>query len=438
MTDDQKAYLPNYDISDAAGVITDKLVGTPSEDHTWLGATLSLEDLVKVRLRFETTDANVRVQIGDQIYDAEDFVSAGVNKYLVYSEGIYATDFDKKITAMFIDAEGNQIGQKVEYSVNTYLSYINGLTESAAKDIVQAVYNYGKSSVTYRDIVDEPVKVQGGTLYQLTDSSQMNSYIVHTENNKLMIFDGGYGRNLADIVSLAQEITGSAVPEVEAWFLSHAHSDHVEAFIYLMNEQVPSLNVKKVYSNLPSRAYVEKHDGLTTYDALVSALDKLPEGVHVTVQQGDVITVDGLSVEVLLTPDETADVMQGGVAINESSVVFRLNIGGQRVLFLGDIYHSSSTRLQTIYGSDLQADVVQMSHHGSQGAYFGLYKVIAPKACLWPTPQWLWNNDSGSGYDTGSWETIDLYEYMRDECGVEIHYVAKDGVQKLEFPMSFE
>ena len=413
-------------------------MGTPDANYTWLGATLNLEDLVQIRLRFTTTDENVRVQIGDVIYGADDFVMVGTDTYLVYSEGIYATDFDKKITAMFIDAEGNQIGEKVEYSVNTYLSYIDGLAESTTKDIVQAIYNYGMTSVAYSVATNKPVAIRGGTLYQLTDRDQMNSYVIHTENNKLMIFDGGYDRNLADIVTLAKELTGQEVPEIEAWFLSHAHSDHVNAFVALMNQQVPSLTVKNVYSNLPSRAYVEKHDGLTTYDALVSALAKLPDGVSVTVQQGDVITVDGLNVEVLLTPDETADVMQGGVAINESSVVFRLTIGGQRVLFLGDIYHSSSTRLQAAYGSDLQADVVQMSHHGSQGAYFELYKLIAPKVCLWPTPQWLWDNNPGTGYDTGSWETIDLYEYMRDVCGVEIHYVAKDGVVKLEFPMSFE
>ena len=265
----------------------------------------------------------------------------------------------------------------------------------------------------------------------------MNSYVIHTENNKLIIFDGGYRRNLTDIVKLAKELTGKAVPEVEAWFLSHAHEDHVEAFIELMDGQMRSLNVKKVYSCLPSRGYVDKHGGLKTYDALVAALNKLPEGDSVTVKTGDIITVDGLKVEVLLTVDETANVLAGGTAINESSTVYRLTIGGQRVLFLGDIYHSSSSRLQAAYGNDLTADVVQMAHHGSQGAYFELYKLIAPKACLWPTPQWLWDNNPGSGYNTGVWETISLHKYLVEECGVQHHYVAKDGVQKLVFPMNF-
>ncbi len=437
LSDVQKTYLSDYKINQAAGVVTEMVTGTPDGNYTWNAATLGLYDLIKVRFKFTVKDiANTRIKIGDVIYDEDDFIEAGGGKYYVYSAGIYATDFDEPITAMFIDAAGNPVGQQVEYSVNTYLKYVNGLQESPVKDIAQAIYNYGMASNAYADTTAPLVK--GGTLYQLPDTDQICSYIIHTENNELMIFDGGYSRNLADIVTLAKEITGEEVPVVEAWFLSHAHNDHVEAFIALMDQEVPSLNVKKVYSCLPSREYVEKHNGLATYDKLIAALDKLPEGVSVTVRQGDVVTVDGLPVEVLLTPDETANVVQGGVAINESSVVFRLTIGGQRVLFLADIYHSSSSRLEAAYGDDLTADVVQMAHHGSQGAYFELYKRISPKACLWPTPQWLWDNDPGTGYDTGSWETIDLYEYMTDVCGVEHHYVAKDGLHKLDFPMSFE
>ena len=439
LTDVQKTYLTNYDMGQASGVVEDPVTGTRDERYTWNAATLGLYDLIKVRFKFTTADvSNTRIQIGETIYDSEDFVSLGGGKYYVYTEGIYATDFDKVITAKFVDAEGNPIGEQVSYSVNTYLSYVNGLQGSKIKDIAQAIYNYGMTSAAYEHAAQP--QIVGGTLYQLDDSNQMNSYVVHTENNKLLVFDGGYERNLADIVALAKDITGSDVPEIEAWFLTHAHSDHVGAFIALMNEAVPSLNVKKVYYNLPSREYkyMVTHNSLTTYDALIAALDKLPEGAGVVVHQGDVVTVDGLFVETLLTVDETANVAAGDTAVNESSVVYRLTIGGQRVLFLADIYHVSSSRLAAAYKNDLTADVVQVAHHGSQGAYFDLYKTIAPKACLWPTPQWLWDNNPGTGYDTGSWETIELYEYLRDECGVEHHYVAKDGIQKLVFPMHFE
>ncbi len=309
------------------------------------------------------------------------------------------------------------------------------------------------------DATETPgVSVAGGTLYQLSDTkdAQMMSYMIKTDNNKLIMLDGGYGRNKVDIIDLAKKITGKAVPEIEAWFFSHTHNDHVEAFSELMigvpkdpddpsqgmvNDYAGALNIKKIYYNITSKAYVEAQEpgSLKTYEKFVQALDQYPKGQQVVVQPGDVITIDGIKIEVLLVPDESAKPGATSVAINEASVVYRFTIGGQRVLFLGDIYTASSSRLVRAYKNDLQADVVQMAHHGSQGAPMALYKKVAPKACLWPTPKWLWENDQGKGYNTGPWECVSLSKYMTEQLGVkaEHHYVAKDGLIELKFPMTF-
>ncbi len=47
-----------------------------------------------------------------------------------------------------------------------------------------------------------------------------------------------------------------------------------------------------------------------------------------------------------------------------------------------------------------------MAHHGQAGATKQLYEAIAPKICLWPTPEWLWNNDAGNGKNTRTMENI--------------------------------
>lgn len=47
-----------------------------------------------------------------------------------------------------------------------------------------------------------------------------------------------------------------------------------------------------------------------------------------------------------------------------------------------------------------------MSHHGQQGATKELYECINPKICLWPTTDWLWNNDDGNGIDSRTMENI--------------------------------
>lgn len=270
-------------------------------------------------------------------------------------------------------------------------------------------------------------------LYQLNDYSQMMSYVIKTKNNKLIIIDGGYDRNGKDLVALAKTLTGEETPEIEAWLMTHVHEDHVDAFSEIMAKETPELHVKHIYYNFPSRDFVKKYaeSTLETYDKFAKAAAKFTEDQITIVQTGDTFTMDGIRIEVLLTPDESITEN----AINESSVVYRFTIDGQTVLFLGDAAQEAGTRLLKMYKDDLASDVVQMAHHGSHGVAKSVYKRINPKVCLWPTPKWLWENDSGDGYNSGPHETILVYAYVRDQVGVQKHYIAKDGVQRLEFPL---
>ena len=77
-------------------------------------------------------------------------------------------------------------------------------------------------------------------------------------------------------------------------------------------------------------------------------------------------------------------------------------------------------------GDRLKADIVQMAHHGQNGVDKKVYMAVAPRICLWPTPQWLWDNDNGDGYDSGAWRTLETRQWI-EELGVERNYVVKDG-----------
>ena len=59
------------------------------------------------------------------------------------------------------------------------------------------------------------------------------------------------------------------------------------------------------------------------------------------------------------------------------------------------------------------------------------YRSIRFRACLWPTPLWVWNNDVGEGFNTAWMETIDTRRWM-DEIGIEEHYPSWQGIVKIE------
>ena len=74
-----------------------------------------------------------------------------------------------------------------------------------------------------------------------------------------------------------------------------------------------------------------------------------------------------------------------------------------------------------------------MAHHGQQGVTKEFYAVASPTVCLWPTPDWLWDNNAGGrGKNTGPWKTLETRAWM-EEMGIDKHYVSKDGLIKMTF-----
>ena len=100
---------------------------------------------------------------------------------------------------------------------------------------------------------------------------------------------------------------------------------------------------------------------------------------------------------------------------------------------MGDAEPAEGDRLLHLYKGTgkLKADYVQMAHHGQGGVTFEVYEEIAPKACFWCTPLWLWNNDAGKGFNTHVFKTVEVRGWM-DRLGITEHYILKDGLQVVE------
>lgn len=89
--------------------------------------------------------------------------------------------------------------------------------------------------------------------------------------------------------------------------------------------------------------------------------------------------------------------------------------------------------LKSKYAEQLPSDYVQMAHHGQRGVSELFYRCVKPSGCFWPTPDWLWANDAGKGYDTGPWETVRVREWMHN-LNVQHHYVMATGLQQIDAP----
>ena len=278
-------------------------------------------------------------------------------------------------------------------------------------------------------------------LYQITPDSimLMNCYVIKTKNNKIIVIDGGgvASENCGYLYKELQKISGKEVPEIDAWFFSHMHDDPVNEFITIGKDKTKEIIVKNVYFNFASREFMEKVETgrfAFLYDGLQEAYDRFfGDGSFAktngkNIFAGDTVEVDGVKFEILLTvTDEEIE-----RNINDTSLIFRATIDNQTVMFLGDAFIPEGNRLLEKYGESIKSDVVQMAHHGQSGVDKDVYATINPKLCLWPSPQWVFDNINGN------LRTLEVREWMLD-IGVEHHVVTGwQGTQVLSFPIDFD
>ena len=233
---------------------------------------------------------------------------------------------------------------------------------------------------------------------------------------------------------------------VDLWLLTHPHHDHFGAFLTLCGQD-PSLSVARLCCRFPSiddlRLYEPRSEAemqlWDTFDKL--SRDRFADALHVNCV-GDTFTADDITVSVLRVyqPQITSNF------VNNSSSVYKITGEAASVLILGDLGVEGGEELMQMYPDEitvtdelgnetkrhpravLSTDYTQMAHHGQRGVSRACYEYLRPRACLWPTPEWLWNNDNGTGFDRGPWETVRTREWM-DALGVTTHLIEKDGTQ---------
>ncbi len=260
-----------------------------------------------------------------------------------------------------------------------------------------------------------------------TTGTQMNSFLITTASGKIIAIDGGFRADAPYFLGYLRSLTGMSVPHIDAWFLTHPHTDHVDAFFEIMEHHRNEVTVDAVYLNFPSEAFVAKEDAsaVGTMRDFYRTLPLFADRVRIC-SGGDSLDIGEAHFDILYSHDFE---MNRNVC-NNASLVFRMELGDRSVMFTGDCGVEAGRKIVRLWKDSglLKCDICQMAHHGQNGCDRDFYEAVAPEECLWCTPQWLWDNDAGKGYNTHFWKTVVVRGWM-DEIGVKRHYVIKDGTQ---------
>lgn len=280
------------------------------------------------------------------------------------------------------------------------------------------------SNTSAQDTVHDEAS-QSFTLWQLPNQAppQMMSYVIQSKGGKLIVIDGGRDSDAGYLRRFIHERGG----KVETWFITHPHDDHLGALTRILLEP-EGIEPGTIYASLPDSDWMLKTGDMDgSYVAFKDAIAKTQREVN-SLTLAQIMEVDGIVIQVLGI--RNPEILKN--AINNSSVVLRIHDARKSMLFLADLgLEGGEKLLQSPLAEHLPSDYVQMAHHGQNGVGEEVYQRIKPQYCLWPTPLWLWDNNSGAGKGSGSWKTLEVREWM-DRLGVQKHYVLFEGLQVIE------
>ena len=86
-------------------------------------------------------------------------------------------------------------------------------------------------------------------LYQLNSNTTADDVLCNNNERRVRIVIDAEIQVMAIIYLTSEREDRKEKPEIDAWFFSHAHSDHVNAFIALVNQKKDEFTVKKIYYN---------------------------------------------------------------------------------------------------------------------------------------------------------------------------------------------
>ena len=257
----------------------------------------------------------------------------------------------------------------------------------------------------------------GWTMYMFSNrgNAQMLSTLFRSPSGKLAMVDGGWPKDAEELLLPTLKALGGTV---DAWFLTHAHGDHYGALADIVKRpDCGGLKIGRVVHNFLPLDFIAATEKASIPYVTPFLEDLGKSGLRVEKPAaGQTFDLgEGLAFECL----NDYDLSMRNNSINNSSICYRVTNGGKSILVTGDIGVEMGDKLLKIQPPEkIKSDVVFLSHHGQCGANKNFYAAVKPEICVWPTPQWLWDNNIGGGVGSGPWRTNFTKCWMQ-ELGVK-------------------
>lgn len=255
-------------------------------------------------------------------------------------------------------------------------------------------------------------------------------YVYQLADGSFFIIDGGWSDTTTPHLSSATTLMAvleEYAPDpnnikIAAWLLSHQHTDHIGALydISQKEEYRSKISIEKIIYSAPNENDLAKQDETSTSNMIDSgkktktAIKILQPEKIIKAHPGQVFYIRDLTFTVyqshdllLYAPFAGISYLRGIRVHNDTCVVTKVEYKGKSALYLADSHSMANTYvLDPVYNSSLDADIVQVAHHGYGDTSAGkVYQHISPEMVFWPVCRGHYdgkNTDDSIYYEKGA------------------------------------
>lgn len=185
---------------------------------------------------------------------------------------------------------------------------------------------------------------------------------------------------------LCEHAPNGEKPRIAAWFITHPHGDHMGLANRFLQDYAGKVDIELTAFNFPDfdTVFCKNERPIWHKGSAVpfrEKMDTLYGAKQLVMHAGQKIFFPGCEVEVLYTQEDyyPCDFHWG----NHLSCAFRMKFADKTVMILGDCEKTNCQDIADAYGAELKSDILQLTHHGFNGACFDINKLVDPEICLW-------------------------------------------------------
>ena len=281
---------------------------------------------------------------------------------------------------------------------------------------------------------------QIGLYHEASDYHSIGmAYVFQLADGSFLVIDGGYPSDAPRLYSYMKSKAPDGNIVIASWFVTHNDPDHRGCITNFATNYKNNVRVEQVVLNFPSsEAYFDCNQEPNS--AAQIAIKGIPDCKVIKAHTGQKFYIRNAVVELLYTLDSYYP--EKFTNFNNSSLVFTVDIEGERMFFAGDISEEVTEILvDTFKNTDyVRSDFLQLAHHGIRNSHgtnmpntVELYKMIRPSVVLWPTSNANYLNTNRSES-----HQIHLHAWNAEAVDVarEVYIAGEDYVTVFKLPYS--